>query len=103
MRRSGWCAALVVLAVACQAPAPVAPTAAPPSPTATGALPPPTPTAISPAVNNSRIETLNAANSAFRSGDLKTAAGLYDRVINTPPSGEAAVLTAAINDFAHFR
>jgi hypothetical protein len=55
-------------------------------------------------VTNSRIETLNAANAAFRSADLKSAAGLYDRVINTPPpSGEPAALTAAINDFAHFR
>jgi tetratricopeptide (TPR) repeat protein len=64
---------------------------------------PPAPTPTTPSVTNSRVETLNAANAAFRSGDLKTAAGLYDRVINTPPSGEAAALTQAINDFARFR
>jgi hypothetical protein len=50
------------------------------------------------------VETLNAANAAFRSGDLKTAAGLYDRVTNTPPAqSEGASATAAINDFARFR
>jgi hypothetical protein len=47
---------------------------------------------------------LNAANDAFRSGDLKTAAGLYDRVANTPPGqGEGPAATAAIDDFARFR
>src|SRR5438045_1595333 len=102
MRRSTWCAALLVLAVACQAPAPLTPTPSGPTPvTPTVAPPPPTPTP--PGVTNSRIETLNAANAAFRSADLKTSAGLYDRVINTPASGEAPALTAAINDFAHFR
>jgi tetratricopeptide (TPR) repeat protein len=112
MPRSGWCAALLVLVllVACQAPAPIAPTAAPPAPTSTLAPPaptstvaPPAPTPTTPSVTNSRVETLNAANAAFRSGDLKTAAGFYERVINTPPSGEAAALTQAINDFARFR
>jgi tetratricopeptide (TPR) repeat protein len=50
------------------------------------------------------VETLNAANAAFRTGDLKTAAGLYDRVINTPPNqGEAAAATTAIDDYARFR
>ena len=62
------------------------------------------PTAVPPAATNTRIETLNAANAAFRSGDLKTAAGLYDRVVNTPPSpAEGPAATAAINDFGRFR
>jgi len=57
-----------------------------------------------PPVTAARIETLNAANAAFRSNDLKTAAGLYDRVVNTPPSsGEAPADRAAIDDFALFR
>ena len=62
------------------------------------------PTAVPPAATNSRIETLNTADAAFRGGDLKTAAGLYDRVVNTPPNQtEAAAATVAINDFARFR
>jgi hypothetical protein len=55
-------------------------------------------------VGTSRVDTLNAANSAFIGRDLKTAVSLYDRVVNTPPAtGEAAATTAAINDFARFR
>jgi tetratricopeptide (TPR) repeat protein len=57
-----------------------------------------------PPASASRIEALNAANAAFRSGDLKTAAGFYDRVVNTPPNpAEAPAASAAINDFARFR
>src|SRR2546421_1656451 len=99
--------------VACQAPTPLAPTAAPVVATSAAAAPkptPPAPTAVPPAptappaANATRIEALNAANAAFRSGDLTTAAGLYERVVNTPPSpGEAAAATEAINDFARFR
>jgi len=106
------CALLIV--VACQTPAPPAPTAAPtvlakPTAVAPTAVPQaPTaaakPTAVPPAASSTRVETLNAANAAFRSGDLKTAAGLYDRVVNTPPNqGEAAAASAAIDDFARFR
>src|SRR6202022_1166986 len=41
---------------------------------------------------------------AFNKGDLKTAAGLYDRVVNTPSgSAETAPATAAINELAWFR
>jgi hypothetical protein len=55
-------------------------------------------------VTSTRVEALNAANAAFRGGDLKTADGLYERVVNTPPaSGETAAASAAIVDFAHFR
>jgi tetratricopeptide (TPR) repeat protein len=54
-------------------------------------------------VTNSRVETLNAANAAFRSGDLKTAVGLYERVLNTPPAPTEGAASVAINDFAHFR
>jgi hypothetical protein len=113
-------AALLLVLLGCQAPAPVAPTAAPVVPTAVPVVPtavpvvptavpaPPTATAAAaptaPAVTSNRVETLNAANAAFKGGDLKTAAGLYDRVVNTPPgSAEAAPATTAINDFAWFR
>jgi hypothetical protein len=49
------------------------------------------------------VETLNAAEAAFRSGDLKTAAGLYERVANTPPASTEGAATPTIDDFAHFR
>jgi hypothetical protein len=88
-------------------PVPVAPTAptapsavAIASPSAPTSAPAPTP----PAVTATRIDTLNAANAAFKGGDLKTAAGLYDRVVNTPSgSAETADATAAINELAWFR
>jgi hypothetical protein len=116
-----------LLSAACQAPAPATPTPAiaPPPTTAPAAKPTsaasvaspsaavsaasPSPTAapaaapIAPAVGTSRVDVLNAANAAFAKGDLSTASGLYERVLNTPPSGEPATTTAAINDFAHFR
>src|SRR5260370_23854030 len=101
------CALLIV--AACQAPAPPTPTSAPqPTAPARPTAVPPTvaakPTAVPPAASSTRVETLNAANLAFRTGDLKTAAGLYDRVINTPPDqAEAAVATSAIDDYARFR
>jgi hypothetical protein len=56
-----------------------------------------------PATGTSRVEVLNAANAAFTRGDLTNASGLYTRVLNTPPSGEAPEQTSAINSFAHFR
>jgi hypothetical protein len=57
-----------------------------------------------PAVGTSRVDTLNAANAAFAGGDLKTAVGLYDRVVNTPPAaGEGDAATLAIDDLASFR
>lgn len=110
-------AALLVLVVGCQSPAPQAiptsaPTTAPAPPTASPAPPTPAPTStptvapspVPPATGASRVEILNAANTAFASGDLTTAAALYDRVINTPPTpGEAAAATTAINQFAQFR
>src|SRR5207249_2671155 len=102
------CALMFV--AACQAPVPPTPTTVPTvapttvaKPTASPATPTAIakPTAVPPATSANRVETLNAANAAFRSGDLKTAAGLYDRVVNTPPGqGEATAATAAINDFA---
>jgi hypothetical protein len=49
------------------------------------------------------VETLNAANAAYQSGDLTNASALYERVLNTPATGEPATTTSAINDFAHFR
>ena len=57
-----------------------------------------------PPATATRVDTLNAANVAFKGGDFKAAAGLYDRVVNTPPgTAEAATATSAINDFAWFR
>jgi hypothetical protein len=114
----------LVSAAACQAPAPATPTpaSAPPPPTAPAAKPTsaasiaspsaapvgsPSPQPLAaptpPAVGTSRVDILNAANAAFAKGDLATASGLYERVLNTPPAGEPATTTAAINDFAHFR
>jgi hypothetical protein len=49
------------------------------------------------------VEVLNAADAAFSSGDLANSSGLYERVLNTPPSGEQSEQTAAINGLAHFR
>src|SRR5215207_5137088 len=118
-------AGLLSGAVACQAPAPPTPTpptaaAAPtpaPKPTAAAALtataPPPvaakptaatTPTAVPVATTSSRIDVVNAAGAAYRSGDLPTAVALYERVRNTPPGpNEAPPSRAAIDEFAHFR
>ncbi len=108
VRHLAYLGALLIVA-ACQAPAPPTPTAAPTA-VAKPTAPPPTPaaaakpTAVPPAASSTRVETLNAANVAFRTGDLKTAAGLYDRVTNTPPNqGEAAAATSAIDDYARFR
>jgi hypothetical protein len=96
-------------------PATQAPTAAPSVPTPVPATPtagpvatsrpvPPTSQATAPPVGTSRVDTLNAANAAFGTGDLKTALGLYDRVVNTPPpSSEGDTATTAIDDFANFR
>jgi hypothetical protein len=93
---------------------PAAPTAVAPTPTGvaapTASVPvAPTPTArvavtaTAPAVTSSRVETLNSANSAFRSGDLTMATGLYERVLNTPPTGESDAARGAIDDLADFR
>jgi hypothetical protein len=121
-RLGGWLlAALLLVLVGCQTTtsvtptaAPAAPpTAAPPAPTvpaptsppkpAPTPVPAPTSAPTAPAVGTSRVDTLKAANAAFASGDLKTAAGLYDRVVNTPPSGEPAAATLVIDDLADFR
>lgn len=82
--------------VASPSAAPAVP-AASPSPVVAPASPAP------PAAGASRVETLNAANSAFSRGDMATASGLYERVLNTPPTGEPAEATAAINAFSQFR
>jgi hypothetical protein len=49
------------------------------------------------------VEVLNAADAAFTGGDLATSSGLYERVLDTPPTGESADATAAINQLASFR
>src|SRR5579859_1210178 len=79
----------VLLLVACQSPT-LAPTPAP-----TSSPPPP--------ATSTRVDLLNQANAAFAAGDLASASGLYERVINTPPNGETRETTFAINDFARFR
>jgi tetratricopeptide (TPR) repeat protein len=110
--------ALVVI-LACQPAAPLTPTAVPPTPqpapTASTPSTQATPTTAAPASTGAatpaappttatRVESLNAANAAFRAGDLKTAVALYERVVNTPPaSSETAAASAAITDFAYFR
>jgi hypothetical protein len=63
----------------------------------------PTPSATAPSVATGRIEVLNAANAAYRSGDLKTAAGLYDRVLNTPPGPAEGATATTVDEFARFR
>ena len=63
----------------------------------------PSPAANAPAVGTGRVDVLNAANAAFQAGDAATAATLYERVVNTPPAGEPASVTTAVNDFARFR
>jgi tetratricopeptide (TPR) repeat protein len=112
-RRLAVAAALGCM-VACQGPTTVAPTSAPAAPTPapptsapavpTAAPPTSAPTAAPLATTVTRVEALNAANLAYSGGDLQTAAALYQRVLNTPPSPtEAATATAAINDLADFR
>jgi hypothetical protein len=55
-------------------------------------------------VTASRLEVLAAANQAAAGGDAATAADLYQRVVNTPPSQtENAQLSMAIDSFARFR
>jgi hypothetical protein len=46
---------------------------------------------------------LNAADAAFARGELSTATGLYERVLDTPPTGEAALTTSDINQYTRFR
>jgi hypothetical protein len=76
--------ALSLLLAACQASTPAPPTPAPPT-------------------TSARVDVLNQANAAFSQGDFATANGLYERVVNTPPTGEPRETTLAIDDFARFR
>ncbi len=99
--------------VAPPAPTPTTAPGAAPTPTTVLAAPTPTsfpvaapnvaPTATAPSAASSRVDALNAANAAFGSGDLERAAGLYDRVLNTPPTGESPAARSAIDDLADFR
>jgi hypothetical protein len=91
--------ALLVLGVmiGCQAST-SAPTPAP-APTAA----PPLSNTPAPATGAGRIEVLNSADAAFARGDYAAASGLYERTLNTPPTGEGAPATAAIDQYAHFR
>jgi hypothetical protein len=55
-------------------------------------------------VGAGRVEVLNAANTAYRAGNVRAASELYERVLNTPPAaGESAQLRAAVDDTARFR
>jgi len=86
------------------APPSQAPAAAPASPAAAPSSSAVAPTTAAVPVTASRIEVLTAANAAFARGDNTTAADLYQRVVNTPPSpGEAAALSSTVNEFAQFR
>ena len=49
------------------------------------------------------MDVLNQANAAFSGGDVAMSSGLYERVLNTPPTGETRETTLAIDDFARFR
>lgn len=102
MRLRYLAVAALVVVEARQAPAPMTPTPVPPTTAPTSA---PTPAAkpTPPSTSASRVETLNAAGAAFSSADLKTASGLYERVINTPPAGEDPALAASVTAFARFR
>ncbi len=73
-----------------------------PSPLAAASPSPSVVPATAPPVGSSRVEVLNAAGAAFARGDLAGAAPLYERVVNTPTSGESADQTAAIDGLAHF-
>jgi hypothetical protein len=95
---------MVLVVVGCQAPAPAAPTATAAPPTVAPVVPTAATSPTPPAATASRVDTLIAANAAFKSGNLKAAAGLYERVVNTPPgTSETAPATSAIDDFAWFR
>ncbi len=59
--------------------------------------------ATSPAQDAGRVDVLNAADAAMERGDPTTASGLYERVLNTPSTGEAGDISAAIDTYAHFR
>jgi hypothetical protein len=56
-----------------------------------------------PAQGAGRVEVLNAADAALDGGDAATASGLYERVLNTPTTGESGATTSAINEYARFR
>jgi hypothetical protein len=86
------CVSVAVVVSACQTPAPPTPT----SPPQSGPI-------VAPPASAGRVDVLTAANDLFRSGNLAGAAELYDRVINTPATGEAAALSSAIEGLAHFR
>jgi hypothetical protein len=83
------------LLLSCQAPSQTAP-ATPNQPATVVASAPPT--------GAGRIDLLNAADAAYRSGDARTASELYTRVSNTPPpASETPSLTTAIDELARFR
>ncbi len=51
-----------------------------------------------------RVDVLLAANAALARGNAREAAGLYERVANTPPApDEAAAAAVVVTNFAHFR
>jgi hypothetical protein len=50
------------------------------------------------------VEVLLAANAALARGSTQEAAGLYERVANTPPApDESAAAAVVVTNFAHFR
>jgi hypothetical protein len=54
--------------------------------------------------NARRIDVLIAANEALSRGNAQQAAGLYERVANTPAApNETAAAATVVSEFAHFR
>jgi hypothetical protein len=90
-------ALLIGLLMACQMSS-LAPTATPAPSMSLAASQPSVP-----AQGAGRVEVLNAADAALDRGDPSTASGLYERVLNTPTTGEAAATTSAISAYATFR
>ncbi len=85
------------LLAACQT-ASIAPSVSPaPSASVTAGQP------SAPAQGAGRLEVLNAADAALDGGNAGAASGLYERVLNTPTTGEALATTSAINAYATFR
>lgn len=57
-----------------------------------------------PPTTASRVDVLSAADAAVRAGDLRSAADLYGRALNTPPSaGESAAIQSAVRGLAGLR
>ncbi len=100
-----WRFRLLLAAVAlasCQQPTPPPTSTSMPTPVASSASPT---SAVSPVPTGStRTTVLNAANQAFSQGEYASAAELYTRVLNSPPTaGESPELSQTIDGLSRFR